>query len=265
MNVKLQVAICTFRHDGLNRVASLYLPKVNEVSYLVSCQSEPTELPESLCRKDIEVVFSPTKGLSHNRNNALAHATAPYVLIADDDLVFYPDGLADIIDKFDNNPEIDIAAFRADMGDNKFYPLYEADIWYPPKGYWISSVEIALRMESVRRASLNFNPNWGIGSDYLHCGEENIFLLMARKSGLKGRFFPTTIVSHPEVSTGVRLQQRPGVLRAQGAYLVYAYPYTYIVRLLLKAKRTSGSFFANCRNLFIGALYAIRHRRKLLR
>lgn len=262
---KLQVAICTLGNEGLQKVGKLFLPKVDGVSYLVSCQNVPVNLPPSLYRNDVQVVFSPTKGLSNNRNNALIHLTAPYALIADDDLEFYPDGLRTIIEKFDANPEIDIATFRAEVGNNKFYPDFEADIWCPPKGYWISSIEIALRLESIRKFELSFNPFWGLGSERLHCGEENIFLLMAQKAGLKGRFFPITIVRHPEVSTGVRLQQSPGVLRAYGAYIVYAYPFTSIFRLPLKAWRTTGRFIVNCRYIFSGALYAIRYRRKLLR
>lgn len=262
---QLQVAICTLGNEGLQRVGNLLLPKVDGVSYLVSCQNVPVQLPPSLCRNDVQVVFSPTKGLSNNRNNALKHLTAPYALIADDDLEFYPDGLRAIIEKFEANPDIDIATFRADVGNSKFFPDNEADIWYPPKGYWISSIEIALRMASIRKFELSFNPLWGIGTEMLQCGEENIFLLMARKAGLKGRFFPITIVRHPGVSTGVRLQQRPGVLRAYGAYIVYAYPYTSILRLPLKAWRTSGRFVVNCRYIVSGALYAIKHRRDLLR
>lgn len=138
----------------------------------------------SLQRKDVIVSFTPSTGFSHNRNHALGLVTAPYALVADDDLEFYPESLIKVIDIFDTHPELDIATFKCESADGAVYPPGEINLWHGHKGYNVASIEIAMRVESVRRASLMFNPHWGLGSGLLLCGEENIFLLCARRRGL---------------------------------------------------------------------------------
>lgn len=259
---RLDVLICTYGSHGLERVASMGLREVDGVEYVVSCQSEEMPLPEALRRPYINVAFTPSRGLSHNRNNALLHARAEYALLCDDDVVLYPESLISLIDAFDRNPDIDIAAFKVDFSAGKIYPPDEHDIWQPFKGYDICSVEIAFRMRSVKEAGLRFNPLWGIGAPRLGCGEESVFLLMAKKAGLRGRFFPLVIGAHPSESSGDR--SSPGVLRANGAYICLEYPVTAIPRLVLKAWRMPKGFLRNLFYLAWGGVHALVHRRKLL-
>lgn len=258
----LDVLICTHGREGLERIVAMNLIEMDYVRYVVSCQSEVVSLPVSLVRDDIKVVFTSTKGLSNNRNNALTHANADYALLCDDDLTLYPDRLIDIISTFDRNPDIDIATFMVNFPEGKVYPSDEHDIWQPYKDYDICSVEIALRMKSVKENNLSFNPLWGIGAPRLGCGEESVFLLMAKKAGLNGRFFPLCIGAHPSGSTGDRPE--PAVLCAQGAYICLEYPITALPRLLLKAFRMPSGFLHNLWYLTCGGFYGVLNRRSLL-
>lgn len=259
---RLDVLICTYGREGLDKVATMNLKEMEEVRYVVSCQSEVMRLPEALRRPYIKVVFTPSRGLSDNRNNALLHADAEYALLCDDDVILYADRYKAVIHAFDENPQVDIATFRIDFPGGKLYPGGEHDIWYPYKGYNICSVEIAFRVRSVRNKNLCFNSMWGIGAPRLTCGEESVFLLMAKKAGLKGRFFPVTIGAHPSDSSGDRSE--PGVLRAHGAYICLVYHFTALPRLVLKAWRMPSGFFCNLRYLVSGGIYALLNRRKLL-
>ena len=259
--MKLEVMICTY--GNLDKVAQMQLPLVDEVGYLISCQSYPCELPSSLQRNDVKVVFSDTIGLSNNRNNAIEHATAPYGLIADDDLIFDAEGLKRIWETFDKHPDLAVATFKAEVAGH-VHPPCEWDLWKPYKNYNVASVEIALNMAIIRREGLRFNPEFGIGAKRFTCAEENVFLLNVEKRGLTGRYFPIAICSHPHESTGTRNQSEQGVLQAQGAYIGLKYGCTKIPRLLLKAKRTRGNFFKNLWHLCQGAIYAARHRAQLL-
>lgn len=259
---RLDVLISTHGREGLERVVAMNLKETDCVRYVISCQSDVVSLPVSLVRDDIKVVFTSSKGLSNNRNNALIHAEADYALLCDDDVTLYPEGLIDIISSFDRNPDIDIATFMVNFPDGKVYPLAEHDIWQPYKGYDICSVEIALRMKSVREYHLSFNPLWGIGAPRLGCCEESVFLLMAKKAGLNGRFFPFCIGAHPSGSTGDRPE--PAVLRAQGAYICLEYPVTALPRLLLKAFRMPSRFLHNLWHLTCGGFYGVLNRRSLL-
>lgn len=261
---KLQVLICTHTHLGLDRVARQSLPAVDGVAYLVSCQSDPAPLPAALERPDVEVVFTPTTGLSRNRNNALSHATAPYALIADDDLSFYPKGLKAVIDTLDKNPGIDIAAFRIDSPSKRTYPHGEHDLFTPYRHYCPCSAELAVRPASLRDHDVWFSPEMGLGSPSMHSGEESLLLLSAKRKGLKGRFFPITICRHPHDSTGQARQDSPGVLKAEGAIIVLTYPSSALLRILLKAHRSRGNTVRNAWHLLRGAAYAVTHRHKLL-
>lgn len=259
---RLDVLICTYGQDGLERVGRMNLAPVDGVGYLVSCQSPHLPLPESLRRDDIRVVFSSTKGLSLNRNNALANADADYVLLCDDDVDVYPESYPHVIEAFDRNPDIEIAAFMVDFPGGKVYPPVEHELWRPYKNYLICSIEIAFRMRIVRNNGLKFNSLWGIGAPFLGAGEESVFLLRAKNAGLKGRFFPVRVGAHPSESTGFRVV--PPVLRANGAYICLAYPVTALPRILLKAWRSRPGFFCNLKYLAEGALHALVHRRALL-
>lgn len=263
--IKLQVLISTHSAKGLEQVASQSLPPVDGVEYLVSCQSEPVDIPAALRRNDVKVVFTPSTGLSHNRNNALRCATAPVALIADNDLRFYPDGLKGVIEAFEAHPEVDIAAFRIDSRSPRVYPPAEHDLFEPYRNYWPCSAELAVRPGSLRDNGIWFNPEMGLGSPKMHSGEESLLLLVAKRRGLMGRFFPITVCEHPEASTGSARQSSPGVLRAEGAIIALTYPATALPRILLKAHRTRGNTARNALHLLKGAAYAAAHRRRLLK
>lgn len=259
---RLEVQICTAASDRMRRIRPL--PQVDGVCYLVSCQGEPVEIPAFLRRDDVRVIFSPGTGLSNNRNYALAQACAPYVLIADDDLVFFPVGLAKIIEIMDKHADVDVATFRSVKPCKRVYPPAEHDLSQPYKCYSPVSFEIALRIDSINVRGLRFSPLMGIGAPYLEAAEENLFLLNAIRLRLAARFFPVDIVEHPGLTTADRSAAAPGMLRAQGAYIALRYRVSALPRFLLKAKRSGGRVLVNCHFIFQGAWYAIRHRAALL-
>lgn len=259
---RLEVQICTAAADRMRRIRPL--PRVDGVCYLVSCQGEPVEIPAFLRRDDVRVIFSSSIGLSNNRNHALAQACAPYVLIADDDLVFFPAGLAKIIEIMDRHADVAVATFRSVHPCKRVYPASEHDLSMPCKGYSPVSFEIALRVDAINACALRFSPLMGIGAPYLEAAEENLLLLNAVRLGLCGRFFPVDIAGHHGPTTSVHSATAPGMLRAQGAYIVLRYGVSALPRIFLKAKRSGGCPLANCHFIFQGAWYAIRHRAALL-
>lgn len=255
----LQVLICTLGREGLERVARMALPRVEGVEYLVACQSVEMPLPESLRRNDVEVHFNPGRGLSQNRNFAFAHTTAPLALIADDDLIFTSQGLKDVIDTFEHHPQVDIATFKCKFPFHKQYPTEETDLRQRVKNYYFTSYEIAVRMQAVRKCGLTFNENMGIGAERFHSGEEAIFIDHALRSHLTCRFFPITIVEHPDIPTGRQKRPSAGVLQADGVLIAKDYSWTITPRLILKALRCGGNFLHNLRHLTLGAAYYLRH------
>lgn len=220
----LQVLICTYGREGLGRVSKMFLPRLDNISYLVSVQNpanEKLDYPQSLIRKDISIYETDTRGLGLNRNCSIANGTGDILLLADDDLIYTEKGLKTVVEAFEDNPDIDIAAFRYSGGDEKQYPDSEFDMSYEPRGYYITSFEIALRRRSIP-SYIRFSRYLGAGNDIFGAGEENLFVYRLLKSGLKGRFFPVTIVTHPQLTTGSRIATAAS-LRGQGNWLRLRY------------------------------------------
>lgn len=260
---KLQVLICTWRADGLARVAHMTIPPVKDVEYIVSCQSLPVRIPSELQRPDIRVCFSDSVGLSKNRNHALSLATAPIVLIADDDLHYTPQGLKRVIDAFDRNPGVDIATFKYAGPDKRRYPSRECRLRRHLFGtHYPVSFEIAFRRENLIRSRLRFSELAGINAPFLGAGEETLLYIHALGRGLNVRFFPEVIVHHPRRTTGFR-GPTPKVMRARGAVQRFAHPFTGLPRLLYMAHRLPGDFRTNLHHLWQGWVYAGRHRAEL--
>lgn len=222
----LQLLICTI-NEGIRRIPGMLLPKRDDVKYLVSWQQTGTvniEMPHELEeRDDVEVFTLSGRGISVNRNNALKNATGDILLLADDDSKYKPAYFDKILTTFRRYPKADIICFRAVDREGHFLKRYASEPWRyatRPKGTHISSVEIAFH----RDASLPlFDERFGLGSKYLACGEEEIFLHDAFLGGKKIIFIPETVVETDPNTTGKRFLTFAAARRAKGAVLCYLY------------------------------------------
>lgn len=264
MMVKLQVAISTCGEDAMQKVAAMRLPRVDGVGYLISCQSAPLDIPAELRRDDVRVFFTSSRGISNNRNYALSLVTAPYVLIADDDLVYDANGLAEVIRVYDSDPTLDYATFRFAFPYSKTYPEGEWDLSRKFSHYNPISFEISFRMESYRRAGLHFSTYLGLGAPYANSGEEDVVLYNCRRKRLHGKYFPVIVGEHPNVPGGRVHKNAPAKLRTMGAVAVNVYPGTAILRLPLIAHRAPGNTLRNLFYVVQGACYGLCHRKQIL-
>lgn len=249
--MKLQILICTYGRGGIERLAKTEHPRIPGVKYLVSWQMPEgegaAELPPSLNRDDFEIHISKTRGLSINRNLSISYATAPICLIADDDLEFIPEGILQIINTFEQNPELDVAAFKYQSADTKPYPSATFDLRHSPKGYFTSSVEVAFRREKVLKSGVRFNENFGLGARF-GSGEEDLWIHEMMAKGLNVRYFPYFIVRHEGVSTGRRESGNPESILTKGAVFRRIHPLTWPLRMVAHAWRNyrAGSSIPTC-------------------
>lgn len=239
-DIQLQVMICTLGPDGIRRVANASHPHVNGVEYLVSWQTDGYyPIPKELDRPDFKIISTPTIGLSANRNFALSYASAPILLISDDDADYTDEGLLTVINDFLENPNADIIAFRyASRSSSKFYPCAPCSLAEPPKGYFISSIELAFRRDAVQ-GKVWFNENFGIGATF-PSGEEDIFLLDCIDRGLTGIFLPHTIVHHEAPTTSGRNLMLPSRPQTKGAIFLRLHPRQWPLRMIAHALREIG-------------------------
>lgn len=268
MSTKLQILICTYG-DSPCHLHNKMMPQIEGVSYLI-CWQMPTEqtaphINKLSERDDIEVLTFSDKGLSKNRNHALDAASAPYILIADDDTTFIESGLREIIDTFDNDSSLDFATFRLRMPeDHRPTPPDKHPLSQPWKGYYFCSPEIALRLESVRRIGARFSEILGIGSPRCTAGEEEVFAHKLLRAGLYGIFRDVFIVEHPNLSTGSTKATDPAFLRSKGVVLSYLHSFvSAMLRLPLYAYRSKASTLKALWWMLDGYIYGLRHRSEL--
>lgn len=236
----LDLAMITYRPEGLARLAGRLLPPLPGVRYVVSWQEHGgAPVPDEIAqRADVEVHRLDVKGQSHNRNNAIAHCRADIILHADDDIIYTPAGLQTVIDTFEQNPEVDVATFRSVHGDASRFPADATDLGRRlPKGYYVATFEIAFRRATA--GNLRCCPELGLASPRLHAGEDEMFLMSAIRRGLHCRFFPATICTHPGESTGTKGSPSNGNLEGFGCVIALTYPRTAALRVPLKAWRLS--------------------------
>ena len=268
--MKLNILISTHNNKVAN-IPSLLLPFREDVSYIVSYQYDNDEslalIPKEFKRDD--VMFLPMQGLGlcKNRNNALLHADGDIALIADDDVTYTNEYLDKVIEVFSQNPETDVALFKIKTRDEdppmKRYPLIKGR-YKEMKGYYPSSVELALRVSSVKGKVL-FDERFGLGSEYLNSGEEEIFIKDCIKKALQVDFYPYYIVEHPYQSTGKNLFL-PKSLRSRGAVSSYLHGFSAGLRMikfsLFTALRGRSNIFTLLKHTMWGVFYERRTRKK---
>lgn len=233
----LEILICTI-DDGINNVINTILPPIGYIRYLISWQrnnDQDIPVPEQLTsRSDIRIVTLHGKGLSANRNHAIAHAKGDILLLADDDARYRPEYFKTILHAYEENPGADILTFQMvdEMGNPiKPYPTYPYNYAQCPKGCYYSSLEITmLRSDRLPK----FDTRFGLGAAYLGCGEEEVFIHAAAQNKLSIRYIPKVIVETERSTTGSRFSTDVKVRRAKGAVLYVLHGYWGAVLRSLK-------------------------------
>lgn len=266
--MKLNVAISTYGSAGIKRVEKMLhnIQPQNNVKYVVSWQDHFGHAISDylIKREDVEIYRFDKKGLSNNRNNSIKYCDGDIILIADDDVIYDLDFADKIIKTFESNEKYDLLIFKIDNLKKKEYPAHDVKLTLPlPKNYYCSSIEIAFRKENL--GDLKFWPGMGLGNNYLHCGEDEIFLLSAIKRGKQCYYINKKIGEHPDITTGDKVS--PGILRGQGFVIQAIYPVTSFFRIILKAyrikKKNAISFLFVLKQLSKGAYYKILNWKKI--
>ncbi len=200
----VEILICTTLHR-LKQAAQVLLPPMSGVAYVVSCQGgEPTVEDRALfARPDVRLVWMQEMGLSRNRNNAFAHAQGDVLVIADDDNLLCAATVQGIRQDFDNNPQWDIIQYRMQGSGKPFPALY------------VSSCELAMRRCVAQ--CIVFDERFGLGSEYLACGEEEVFVSDAHRMNFGFGQLDKVLCTVDGPTTGDRFLNDARVQRGKGA------------------------------------------------
>lgn len=265
---RIELLICTI-DDGILKATEALLPPTEGISYLISWQQpdhyHPISLPHWLTqRSDVRVVNLPGRGLSRNRNNALAFAQGDILVIADDDCRYTVEDLENVRRAYAERPEADILLFQALTLDGRPLKPYanHSFRWEKrPRFTYLSSVEITLRR---RVSSLRFDNRFGLGCP-LACGEEEIFVHSAIEQKMWVEYIPCPIVYTRSNTTGGKFNSNRDVRRARGGLLCRIHgPFSALLRLTKYAfTRRQTPFhtrFVYLKDMIYGVLYVLTHR-----
>lgn len=222
----LDILICTF-NKGIVRVADLLRAPQKGVQYIVSYQYNDDRyldlIPDALREREDVILFEHRgQGLSANRNLALEKSNADLYMFADDDERFTDETFNTIFATFESHPDIDVAFFTATTYTGKplkAYPDKEFLMKGMPDTYTISTIEMVCR--SRVKHKVRFDERFGLGAQFLTCGEEEIWMDDAMKAGLTMRFFPIKTIETSTLLKRKMIYVDAGVQRSYGAQEYY--------------------------------------------
>lgn len=226
--------------NGICRTPNVLCPAEDGVTYVVVWQQ--TKAKEALGtswtiatrilaqRRDVILEEMSGRGLCRSRNRAMEIAIealddpledAIFVL-ADDDERFDSKAFDNIRAVYEQYERLDFALLRmrsnADGRYLKRYPKEAVSYRRRPAYYYPSSLEMTFRSR-LFHSGLRFDERFGLGSEHLCGGEEEIFLFEAQRKGLNGLIVPKDICRTEATTTGSTLT--PALLRTKGAVFAY--------------------------------------------
>lgn len=225
----LEILICSL-DKGIVRVQDVMLEPQEGIRYIVSYQYTDERyldlIPSKLYEREDVLIFTyKGKGLSANRNLALDKATADIVMYADDDAHILPETPALIHRYFEEKKEMDVAFFCATTYTGKPLKKYsdkEFRIQDRSVHYNISALEMVFRRSSVQ-GKIRFDERFGLGTKFLTCGEEEVWLEDAFRAKLEMFFIPEKIVETSTMLKKSLIYVDAGVQRSRGAIEYYRY------------------------------------------
>lgn len=225
----LDILICSL-NKGIVRVQDVLLPPREDVNYIVSYQYTDERylelIPKVLStRHDVTIYQYKGQGLSANRNLALEKAKADLVMYADDDARLIPETPEKIFAYFKARPELDVAFFCATTYTGKplkEYPEKDFAVKTLPETYAVSALEMVCRRERVQ-GTIRYDERFGLGTKFLTCGEEEIWVQDALAAGLVIHYYPEKIVETSTMLKKSLIYVDAGVRRSRGAIAYYQY------------------------------------------
>lgn len=266
----LDILVCSL-NKGIVRVDDVLQPPHPDVRYIVSYQYTDERyldlIPEALkSRTDVVLYKYRGQGLSANRNLAMEKATADLIMFADDDTRLCKDAFLNIFQAFEARPEMDMAFFRASTYTGKPlkpYPPHECTLTELEHGYSISIIEMVCRRSKVQ-GRVRFDERFGLGTKFLTCGEEEIWMEDAFRAHLRICYLPINIVETSTMLKKTLIYVDAGVQRSKGAFTYYKYGGKAWWRCLCFAARSASKgmchFWPMARHLFEGIRYMQRTR-----
>ena len=187
-----------------DRLENIILPKLDlPHEIFISIQNPGNiefELPTNF---QFHAVTANEKGVAKSRNIVLSSTETKYLLFADDENTFRGDNIKSAISYLEKHPKCDLVLAQAVDTTGALRKAYPKRVKKLTKfnSAKAATYEMIVRVDSAKSKGVAFDERFGAGADN-YLGDEYIFIADALRAGLKGRFEPIVIATHPTESSG---------------------------------------------------------------
>lgn len=244
--MKLFILIATINERILG-LQTVLQPYKENIFYIISHQitdSLSNEIRDWIDklekRKDVVYNKIYKKGVALNRNSLLRLVDNGIGLLADDDVVYYPDAFLKILETFNKNQHFDVITFKISHLDETDYRVYPKNniVHNHLTITGIGAVEIAFKIEVVKAHNISFDEKFGPGAQKFISGEDYLFMVDILRNKIPCLFVANSILKHPLDSTGTLLTEE--VIKAKGAVFARAYSWkAFIIDCFFALKKYS--------------------------
>jgi len=175
---------------------------LNSVENLVIVQgvqgSKPGKPSHNFSRIELN-----SSGVTKSRNSAIDNTKTPYLLFGDDDVRFNEQSVAMAVEFLEANQGISVILMQAVDEEGRLrkkYPAREHNLKLTNSAK-AATYEMMIRVQDFKKTKVRFDENFGAGAEN-YLGDEYILIADALRAGLKGRFLPINIATHPAESSG---------------------------------------------------------------
>lgn len=197
----------------------------------------------------VKLVSTDSRGLSRNRNIAMAHANqkAEYILFSDDDLVFVDGYEQLVLDEFEKHPEAEAIKFNIhDLSQTRKISMRRIEQFEKATRRNMSSSGVwglVIKRDTLRKNNLHFHENFGTGADN-YCGEDTIFLMEMLGKKVQMYRSPVDIAGIDQTESSWFQGHNERYFTSAGMVLGAIYPvlsYLLVIRSAWKAYRRKDS------------------------
>ncbi|MCP2027238.1 glycosyltransferase involved in cell wall biosynthesis [Flavobacterium sp. HSC-32F16] len=227
-----EILIATKNRSNLDFLQPMFpFEHFSTFNLLIVNQTENTNLNSDY--DSVRVLNTNEKGLSKSRNKAIQNASKSICLFTDDDVIFEENLRMKILSSFEKDLESSIITFNhSRIGDLEPQKKTIQTFSHNQKSIWnVSSIEIAFKLNDIKKSNISFDENFGLGS-FFETAEEFLFLKSALSQNLKVSFDPQIIVSHPQFSSG-KNEGSDSIIYARSALfykLYHNFAYVWLIK-----------------------------------
>jgi len=264
LKIDLLVSTMNYKSGALDLLLDTVPDDVN-VIVINQITNDHKALESFPIKKNVICYSYVEKGLSKSRNKALSLAAGNIFVITDDDIQFLPNAFEKIRDAFIKNPDQGILTFQMIKPDGKGRKNYKKLPFQHNKRSVasVSSCEIAGNREVLLKSKVKYDTDFGLGAKYA-LAEEVIFLQDCIKLGLKIRYIPIAIASHPDESTGRIFSEQTEFARGAAFYRLFGLlSYPLGVLFYLKKRKFLSMGLLNTMNIYYRGINDYRNSTKM--